>query len=163
MDGAVLAEPALDFRIGESDDGLGLPVHPVANLFPLLQGDDFARLVTDIKKNGLREPITTTRDGRIIDGRNRYRACVAASIAPRTAILDMDDAELLAWVLSRNLHRRHLTTAQRAAIAAELASLKPGAKPANLPIWLSQAEAAAMLKVSPRSLRSASANRGKFT
>jgi len=80
------------------------------------------------------------------------RGVVAASIAPRTGT----EVGRLTWVFSRNPHRRYLTTAQRAAIAADLASLKPGAKPANLPIWLSQAEAAAMLKESPRSLRTVS-------
>ena len=148
-----------EIKIGGSGKCLGIPLHPFADIFPLMEGNDFDGLVTDIKKNGPREPIMTTCDGRIVDGRNRYRACVAASIEPRTEILDINGSGLLAWVLSRNLHRRHLTTAQRAAIAADLDKLKPGAKPANLPIWLSQAEVAAMLKVSPRSLRSGSAIR----
>jgi len=116
-----------EIKIGDRHDEMRFSVHPFANLFPLIEGADFTRLVTDIKENSLRESITT-RDGRIIDCRNRYRACVAASIVPRTGILDIDDGELLAWILSRNLHRRHLTTAQRAAVAADPASLKPGSQ-----------------------------------
>jgi len=159
MDVALVVETAPEITIGGSGGKcLGLPFHPFADIFPLMDGNDFARLVADIKTHGLREPIMTTRDGRIVDGRNRYRAFVAASIAPRTEILDIDDAGLLSWVLSRNLHRRHLTTAQRAAIAADLANLKHGGEQAaNLPLAISQAKAAKMLKVSPRSLRSVSA------
>ena len=160
MDGALVVGTAPEITIGGSGKCLGIPFHPFADIFPLLDGNDFAQLVSDIKEHGLREPITTTRDGRIVDGRNRYRACVAASIEPRTEILDIDDSGLLAWVLSRNLHRRHLTTAQRAAIAADLANLKHGGEQAaNLPIGISQAKAAKMLKVSPRSLRSVSATK----
>ena len=51
-----------------------LGFHPLADAFPLLEGEDFANLVADIKRNGLREPMTVTPDNLILDGRNRYRA-----------------------------------------------------------------------------------------
>ena len=57
-----------------------LPFHPLADLFPLLEGEDFEQLVTDIRENGLYEPIVML-DGRILDGRNRYRACLSAGRA----------------------------------------------------------------------------------
>jgi hypothetical protein len=55
-----------------------MTVHPVADLFPMMEGDDFTEMVADIKANGLHEPIwragTTT-----LDGRNRLRACEEAA------------------------------------------------------------------------------------
>lgn len=92
--------------------------HPIAALFPLIEGDEFAALVEDVKANGLREPIWT-HDGKIIDGRNRYRACLAAGVAPRYRAWD-GQGSLTAFVLSLNLHRRHLMPSQRSMVAVEV-------------------------------------------
>ena len=84
-----------------------LKFHPLADIFPLLEGDDFAELVADIKVRGQREPITTYK-GTILDGRNRYRACAMAAVEPRFEEFDGDDP--LAFVVSENLHRWHLNS-----------------------------------------------------
>jgi N6-adenosine-specific RNA methylase IME4 len=133
--------------------GRMLEFHPLANLFPLLEGEAFADLVEDIKAQGLHEPIVLYED-KALDGRNRYRACLAAGVALRFETYVGTDP--LGYVVSLNLKRRHLSESQRAAVAAKLATLGHGqrqtGKFAALP---TQAEAAALLKVSERSVRNA--------
>ena len=83
-----------------------LKFHPLADLFPLMEGAEFDALVADIKKNGLHYPIVLY-DGKILDGRNRYRACLAAGFEPATRNGDHHIGDPAAFVTSRNIHRRH--------------------------------------------------------
>jgi ParB-like chromosome segregation protein Spo0J len=99
---------------------------PATDLFPLLEGEEFEALVADIKANGLLEEIVVDRQKRIIDGRNRWRACQLLSMAPPERVFEGSDAEIVAYSISKNLHRRHLNASQRAMIAAELANLHVG-------------------------------------
>lgn len=90
-------------------------LHPLCTLFPRVDGAEFDALVADVKANGLRQPIVL-HDGMILDGGNRYRACVEAGVKPSFVKFDGDN--LVSFVLSANLHRRHLSTGQQAAIVA---------------------------------------------
>ena len=65
----------------EIDPHTRLESHPLASLFPMIEGAEFDDLVADIKANGQREDIVLL-DGKVLDGRNRYQACLAAGIAP---------------------------------------------------------------------------------
>lgn len=158
----------------------GLPFHLLANLFPLIEGEDFGELVADIRANGIREEIVLLGE-KILDGRNRYRAGIAAGlIAPGVfrdghgallpqfrPFLPEFDGEPLAFVISRNLHRRHLSESQRALLASKLETYSHGgmrrAEPeptageqdANWHVEapaVTREQAAGIAKVSPRSV-----------
>jgi hypothetical protein len=99
-----------------------LRFHPLADIFPLLGGDGFDELVADIKAHGLLEPIVMV-DGLIIDGRNRYRACIEAGIEPTFIPYRGDDPG--AFVVSANIHRRHLDAGQKRELIARLLKTQP--------------------------------------
>jgi len=97
--------------------------HPLADVFPLIEGAEFDALVADVAKQGLLEAIVTL-DGDILDGRNRYRACVAAGVEPHFEVFE--GADPVAFVVSKNVARRHLDESQRAMAGAKIASLQDG-------------------------------------
>jgi site-specific DNA-methyltransferase (adenine-specific) len=128
------------------------PYHEVANIFPLLQGAEFEQLKADIQANGLLEDITLHPDGSILDGRNRHRACLETGTPPRFVTWN-GNGSLVAFVVSKNLVRRHLNETQRGLVASRLENMpqgRPQNKDANL--HLLRKEAAEMLNVSPRTV-----------
>lgn len=139
-----------------------MKTHAVADTFPLMDRAELERLVEDIRVNGLREPITLHSDGSILDGRNRERACAVAGVEPRFIEWD-GEGSAVDFVLSMNLHRRHLNESQRAMVATRLATLRDGQRKPPAPIGAptqpidvaTQNEAADMLNVSRRSLQRA--------
>ena len=101
-----------------------IPFHPVADIFPLMTGQPFEDLKADIKEYGLREPIWLY-ENQIIDGRNRYNACQELGVPIRTREWD-GQGDLVAFVVSLNLHRRHLDESQRGMVAAKIANMPHG-------------------------------------
>ena len=91
--------------------------HKIAALLPLMSAEELAELASDIKEHGLRNPILT-HEGQIIDGRNRFLACRQAGVKPRFEGWE-GGGSLVAFVLSMNVKRRHLTSGQKAAVAVE--------------------------------------------
>lgn len=66
-------------------------------------------------------------NGQIVEGRNRFVASKAARVPPRfTALVVPDDAAALAYVISKNLKRRHLDKSQRAMVANRIANMRRG-------------------------------------
>ena len=131
-----------------------LKFHPLAEVFPLIEGAEFDALVADIKANGLHDPITLL-DGTILDGRNRYRACLNAEVAPRFE--EFEGPDPVAFVVSKNVARRHLDESQRSIAAARIATLQDGQKKEAAPIGApqTQGEAATLLNVGRRSVQRA--------
>ncbi len=125
-----------------------LGFHPLANIFPLIEGAEFDELVADVRVHDVREPIVIYR-GQILDGRNRYRAAQAAGVVCPLRVYDGDDP--LGLVVSLNLKRRHLSESQRAMVAAKLATLRDGQR-ADLVEGLPIGRAAELLSVGERSV-----------
>jgi hypothetical protein len=135
-----------------------LPLHPLCELFPAMEDVAFDELVSSIKENGLQEP-TVLLDGAILDGRNRYIACLAAGVKP--VFVPFRGGDPVRFVLAANIHRRHLNQSQRAVIAADIVTYQHGGdrksdQSANLRLdKCTYAEAAEMLSVSERSVDTA--------
>ena len=96
-----------------------LKIHPVSEIFPLMDDNEYKIFKDDIASIGLLQPICLHSDGRILDGRNRYKACLELGIQPKFETWD-GKGSLVMFVISMNLHRRHLNSSQKAVIAMEI-------------------------------------------
>jgi len=127
--------------------------HPYAGLFPMMGDKDLRELTASVREDGLQEPILTFK-GKVLDGRNRQLACSNAKVKPVYRRYTGDDP--LGYVIRANLHRRHLTTSQRAAVAADLANLEDGQRASSKgEAAVTQTQAADLLNVSKRSVERA--------
>ena len=96
-------------------------VHSAAAVFTPLEGEEFDKMVEDIKANGLMMPIRV-RGREILDGRTRLRACLAAGVVPK--FLEVPPGiDVYEFVASMNLRRRNLDAGQRAMLAQALVRL----------------------------------------
>lgn len=130
--------------------------HPVADLFPRMSAEDFAALREDIRAHGVLDPIWVWK-GQVIDGRHRALACDEVGIKCPTREWEGIESDLVSFVLSLNLKRRHLDASQRAMVAAAIANLAEG-RPKTPPIGgvsVSTEQAATMLNVGVRSVERA--------
>jgi ParB-like chromosome segregation protein Spo0J len=133
-----------------------LPVHPAAELFPLMSETELRELGEDIKAHGLLSPfaITATKQPKgwsysLLDGRNRLDAMELVGISfspgldkgtcviltqPKKICLSpfvsvatvVPENEAYAYVISANAHRRHLTVEQKLEVIAKLVKAAPG-------------------------------------
>lgn len=94
-----------------------IELHPLCTLFPRITGAEFEALKHDISVNGLRHPVVIY-DGMILDGGNRYQACLELGIDVNVITFDGDN--IASYVRSVNLHRRHLTPGQNASIVSSM-------------------------------------------
>ncbi|MBT3379773.1 MAG: ParB N-terminal domain-containing protein [Lentisphaerae bacterium] len=103
---------------GMVDPG-SLESHPYADLLPCMRDSQFSQLKESIELDGLQNPIVLYQ-GKILDGRNRARAChELGALLPAFEFLGSEQRALV-YVLSANQHRRDLSASQRAAVAVEL-------------------------------------------
>src|SRR6266481_9664372 len=101
-----------------------LKFHPLADIFPLMEGTEFDELVADIKAKGLNELITRFQD-MVLDGRNRARACAAAGVTPRYHEFNGNEADARAYVVSANIKRRHLSANQKRDLLVKIVAAQP--------------------------------------
>ena len=116
-----------------------LPVHPAAELFPLMPEAELKELAADIQKNGMINPVILfeTADNVVLlrtggiasmhsllpdylalqQSRRRLPQVMIAgsSVFPLRSRLEHQDRDPHALALSYNIHRRHLTTEQKPA------------------------------------------------
>jgi ParB-like chromosome segregation protein Spo0J len=112
-----------------------LSVHPAAERFDLLEGADLDAFVADIKKNGVIEAVKVMKDGdgwMVLDGRNRLNAAEQLGIemfmpdgrpmfpGPFKAVGFASDFDPYAYVISANIHRRHLTAEKKRDLIKQL-------------------------------------------
>jgi protein gp37 len=124
-----------------------LPIHPAAELFPLMSPAELRALGEDIKQHGLRSPIALWRadpkgEALLLDGRNRLDAIEivtgsevivgAPSITAGEDFLACDKVIVLdkstdpfRYVISANINRRHLTAEQKRDLIAKLIEATP--------------------------------------
>ena len=132
--------------------------HPLVELFPEMDKAAFADLVADIKAHGVYEP-STLYNNQVVDGKHRELACWELGIVcPRVAYQGKESA-LLDFVLSKNLHRRHLDASQRSMVAAKIATMRQGTRTDLQPkpnlAEVSIADAAKRMQVSTGSVKTA--------
>jgi hypothetical protein len=122
-----------------------LPIHPAADLFPRMSEVELAALGEDIRKHGLTSPIVVWSDGKspvqLLDGRSRLDAIEIkigpAIVGPHSVMAGKDfravnkvivlggSVDPYAFVISANIHRRHLTAEQKRELIAKLIETDP--------------------------------------
>jgi ParB-like chromosome segregation protein Spo0J len=122
--------------------------HPLAALFPLMTGQPYEDLKADIAAQGQREPVWLY-EGKIVDGRNRYQAC--QELGRPCLVRQYQGDQPLAFIVSLNLQRRHLTDSQRAIIGEKLATMRQGERTdlSDRAERFSQGQAADLMQISP--------------
>jgi predicted transcriptional regulator len=111
-----------------------LPIHPAAELFPMMSEQELRDLGDDIRKRGLLEGVAVL-DGKLLDGRNRLDAMELVGIKLVTGNGQLDWASIpcrnvqgvnpFDYVVSKNFHRRHLSLEQKAELVAKLLTATP--------------------------------------
>lgn len=104
--------------------------HPLSAAFPAMSAEEFQELKDDIEANGQRDPVVVL-DEMVLDGWHRYRACNELLLPIKQIVLSPDE-DPVAFVLSHNLKRRHMTASQRAAAVVECSKWAPSGRPKNL-------------------------------
>ena len=91
--------------------------HEIANGYPYASADEFALLKESINTKGQQTPIILY-EGKVLDGRNRYKACRGLGIEPIIDIFNGTYDEAITYSHELNSGRRNLDKSQKAMVAA---------------------------------------------
>jgi N6-adenosine-specific RNA methylase IME4 len=98
----------------------GYEIHPAAAHLPIMSDGELEVLAKDVRERGLIHPVVLF-EGKVIDGRNRLKACELAGVQPSTIEwVKTGDESVVKFVVASNLLRRHLNESQRGMLAADL-------------------------------------------
>jgi hypothetical protein len=106
-----------------------LAYHPFSELTEFGEGFDPEPVIDHMARNGW-DPSEriTLYGGKILDGRHKHSCAQKAEVEPLFQEFKGDDAEAVEFV-RKKLLRQHLTTDQRAVVAAKLSTLADGCRP----------------------------------
>ena len=127
--------------------------HKLSAAFPAMTDAEFAALVIDIRDHGQKHPIITF-EGQILDGFHRMRACIECGKDP--FLKEYGGNDPVGYVLSSNLHRRHLSASQRAGAIVACNEWRSNGDRSSAPVQ-SSAQMAETAQVSTRTIDSAKA------
>jgi ParB-like chromosome segregation protein Spo0J len=127
--------------------------HRLASYYPKLGKEEYKALRASVKAHGLLNDITLF-EGAILDGTNRYRACIDEGVEPRFKQLPKG-IDPVDFVIASNETRRHLTREQLVVIGARLAKVTRGGDRKSQPLENTVAKVAEKLKVSKSSIKRA--------
>jgi ParB/Sulfiredoxin domain len=97
-----------------------IEVHPAAEAYRMFTEEELASLAASIAENGQRDPCIlgrikgSTEQPKLVDGRNRAKACGIAGVVPKFEVIEFEDeAAIRAFVKDRS-ERRDISKGQRA-------------------------------------------------
>lgn len=103
------------------------PRHSFSASWPDMSPEEFQALRDRIMVNGLRDPIVLY-EGQILDGWQRYQACLAECVEPRFEVFEGADDDAIDFVNDKHA-RRSLTMTQRLACIATMMSFRGRGRP----------------------------------
>ena len=94
--------------------------HELSALFGNMSDDKYAELKSDVEANGFTDREILVLDDKVLDGWHRWRAATELNITDQLDIVQLSPSvDPVKYVVSKNIHRRHLNDDQRASAIVE--------------------------------------------
>ncbi len=93
--------------------------HHLSAIFGDIPTEEFNALQADIDKNGFTDHVIITYEGKILDGWHRYKIAKKVDRLEELVFKPLTVFDPSEYVMSKNLHRRHLAESQRGQLVVE--------------------------------------------